>query len=139
MFTLTRDSPLSPPELWRRVAALDAHTASVPLSSTHTDPGPPSVGWGFTVRTSLGSLHFDDTMVVEAWDPPRQWRVRKTGRLSGWAQAVVIPYAGGSRLTWTEELWFGSGWLRKLTTRVGDLAGPRLFGRVVDRLVTVGP
>lgn len=139
MFTLTRDSDLPPDQLWERVAALGEHTATVPLTTTIAGPGGPGVGWEFTVRTSLGPVHFDDTMVVEEWDVPRQWRVRKTGRLSGWAQAVVMAYAGGSRLTWTEEIWFGSGPLRHVTTRVGDVLGPMLFGRVVDRLVAVHP
>lgn len=139
MFTLTRESSLPPLEVWRRVAGLADHTETVPLTTTMADPGEPTVGWGFTVRTALGPFHFDDSMVVEAWDPPRQWRVRKTGRLSGWAEVAVTPYAGGSRLTWTEELWFGSGGLRRLTLAVGDAVGPLLFGRVVDRLVAVAP
>lgn len=137
MFTLTRDSALSPAALWLRVAALAEHTATVPLTTTIADAGEPTVGWGFTVRTTLGPVRFDDSMVVEAWGPPREWRIRKTGRLSGWAEVTVTSYAGGSRLTWTEELWFGSGSLRRVTTRVGDLTGPIVFGRVVDRLVAV--
>ncbi|MEO6020909.1 MAG: hypothetical protein ABIP45_11740 [Knoellia sp.] len=135
MFTLTRESPLTPTDLWLRVAALSEHTATVPLTTTIADPGAPAVGWGFTVRTVLGPLRFDDSMLVEDWDPPSHWRIRKTGRLSGWAEVHVIPCAGGSRLTWTEELWLGSGALRRLTTRVGDATGPLVFGRVVDRLV----
>jgi len=138
MFTLTRESPLAPADLWLRVAALADHTATVPLTTTIADAGEPAVGWGFTVRTVLGPLRFDDSMVVDVWDPPRQWRIRKTGRLSGWAEVSVTPYAGGSRLTWTEELWLGSGALRAVTTRVGDLTGPLVFGRVVDRLAAVG-
>lgn len=139
MFTLTRDSSLSPDELWHRVAALADHADSVPLTHTISDSSPPSVGWTFTVRTALGPLRFDDSMVVEEWDAPSQWRIRKTGRLGGWAQAVVSPYAGGSRLTWTEELWVGSGVVRRLTTRIGDLTGPLVFGRVADRLTQVDP
>lgn len=139
MFTLTRESRLSPADLWLRVASLAEHTATVPLTTTIADEGAPTVGWGFTVRTALGPLRFDDSMVVDAWDPPRQWHIRKTGRLSGWAEVSVTPYAGGSRLTWTEELWVGSGAFRRITTRVGDLTGPLVFGRVVDRLVAVDP
>lgn len=137
MFTLTRESALTPTDLWLRVASLGEHTAVVPLTTTTADPGDPAAGWNFTVRTSVGPVHFDDTMVVEAWEPPREWRVRKTGPLSGWARAVVTPYAGGSRLTWTEELWFGAGFLQRVTTRIGDKIGPILFARVVDRLVAV--
>ena len=137
MFTLTRESDLTPADLWLRASSLTEHTATVPLTTTIADAGSPAVGWGFVVRTALGPLHFDDSMVVETWDAPRQWRIRKTGRLSGWAEVLVTPYAGGSRLTWTEELWFGSGSARRLTTAIGDVLGPRLFGRVVDRLVAV--
>ena len=137
MFTLTRESSLAPVELWARVAALAEHTDTVPLTTTISDPGDPGVGWGFTVRTVLGPNRFDDTMVVDDWDPPSHWRIHKTGRLRGWAQVHVTAYAGGSRLTWTEELWLGSGVLRRLTTRVGDLTGPSVFGPVVDRLVAV--
>lgn len=137
MFTLTRESALSPAELWHRVASLEDHADTVPLTRTIADPGAPSVGWGFTVRTALGPIRFDDTMVVEEWNAPRQWRIRKTGRLRGWAEAVVTPYAGGSRLTWTEELWSDAPGLRPLSRRIGDLTGPVLFGRVADQLVAV--
>ncbi|MFC7487656.1 hypothetical protein ACOCJ7_16055 [Knoellia sp. CPCC 206453] len=139
MFILTRDSELTPAELWLRASALAEHTATVPLTTTIADPGSPTVGWGFVVRTALGPFHFDDSMVVETWEPPRQWRIRKTGRLSGWAELVVTPYAAGSRVTWTEELWLGSGGVRRLTSAMGDLLGPRLFGRVVDRFAAVAP
>lgn len=138
MFTLVRESLLPPQELWVRVAALADHTGTVPLTSTLADPGEPGAGWHFAVRTAVGPLRFDDPMVVEVWDPPRRWRVRKTGRLRGWAEAVVTPYAGGSRLAWTEELWFGGlPLLQRATRPVGDLAGRYLFARVVDRLVEV--
>jgi hypothetical protein len=137
MFTLTRDSSLPPAELWLRVAALRDHTDTVPLTTTVADPGEPAVGWRFLVRTRLGPLRFDDPMVIEVWDAPQRWRIRKTGRLSGWAEAVVVPHAGGSRLTWTEELWFGVPGLRGMTRRVGDVLGPAIFGPVVDRLVAV--
>ncbi|MFC7489652.1 MULTISPECIES: SRPBCC family protein [unclassified Knoellia] len=139
MFTLTRESPLPPTELWSRVAALAEHTETVPLTTTLADAGEPGVGWRFTVRTALGPLRFDDTMVVEAWDAPHRWRIRKTSRLAGWAQVDVTPYAGGSRLTWTEELWLGVPGLRRVTRAVGDLLGPLVFGRVVDRLVSERP
>ena len=136
MFTLTRESPLPPAELWARVAALADHADTVPLTTTLADPGEPGVGWHFTVRTAVGRLHFDDPMVVEVWEAPHRWRIRKTGPLRGWAEAVVTPYAGGSRLTWTEELWFSSvPGLRRVTRPVADVAGRVVFGRVVDRLV----
>lgn len=136
MFTLTRECPLPPDELWARVAALADHAETVPLTRTLAEEGDPAVGWRFTVRTALGPFRFDDTMVVEEWEPPRRWRIRKTGLLKGWALAEVSPYAGGSRLTWTEELWFaGVPGLKALTRPVADVAGRVVFGRVVDRLV----
>ncbi|MFW5468725.1 SRPBCC family protein [Knoellia sp. CPCC 206435] len=134
MFTLTRESTLTPEELWRRLAALDEHADPVPLTTTIADPGPPAAGWRFTARTALGPLRFDDSMLVEEWDPPRRWRVRKQGFLKGWAEAEVTPVAGGSRLTWTEELWFELPGLTWLTRRAGDLLGPLIFGPVVNRL-----
>lgn len=137
MFTLTRECPLPPEELWARVAALPDHSATVPLTTTHAGRGKPGVGWQFTVRTALGRLRFDDPMTVEAWDPPRRWRIRKTGLLQGWVEAVVTASAEGSRLTWTEELWLGGPLLRRVTQPVGDVAGRVVFGRVVDRLVEV--
>lgn len=136
MFVLTRESRLAPDALWVRVAALADHATTVPLTATLAEPGEPGVGWGFTVRTALGPLRLDDPMVVEEWEPPRRWRIRKTGRLRGWAEAVVSPYAGGSRLTWTEDLWFGSlPGLGSVTRPVADACGRVVFGRVVDRLV----
>lgn len=137
MFTLTRESALSPDELWRRVAALGEHADSVPLTTTIADPGAPCAGWSFTARTALGPLRFDDSMFVEEWDPPRRWRVRKTGLLKGWAEAVVTSSARGSRLTWTEELWFEIPALTGVTRRVGDVVGPLIFGPVVNRLTRV--
>ena len=136
MFTLTRESALPADELWARVAALADHAETVPLTTTLADPGEPALGWRFTVRTAIGPLRFDDPMVVEEWDAPRRWRIRKTGTLQGWAEAVVTPYAGGSRLAWTEELWLdGVPGLRAVTRPLGDVFGRVIFGRVVDRLV----
>lgn len=138
MFVLTRESSLSPGQVWQRLASMADHTAAVPLTVTVTDPGEPEVGWTFLVRTSLGPLHFDDPMVVQEWDPPRGWRIRKNGPLRGWAAAVVQPYAGGSRLTWTEEIWVGSGLLQRVSRAVADRVGPLVFAPVVDRIVGAG-
>lgn len=139
MFTLTRESRLPAEDLWARVAALADHSATVPFTTTRASGGDPGVGWRFTVRTALGRLRFDDPMVVEAWDPPRRWRIRKTGLLHGWVEAVVTPCAAGSRLDWTEELWLGGALVRRMTLPVGDIAGRVVFARVVDRLVEVAP
>lgn len=137
MFALTRESSLPPDEVWQRLAALTEHTDTVPLTTTLAGPGEPAAGWTFAVRTELGPLRFDDTMVVEEWDPPHRWRIRKTGRLHGWAEAVAQPYAGGSRVTWTEELWLDVPGLRRLTTRIGDRLGAVLFAPVVERIVSL--
>ncbi|KGN39435.1 hypothetical protein N803_02965 [Knoellia subterranea KCTC 19937] len=109
----------------------------MPLTTTRTDGGEPHEGWSFTVRTTLGPVRLDDSMVVAEWEPPLRWRVHKTGPIHGWAEGVVSPSGAGSRLTWTEELWFGGKLLSPLTRRVGDVVGPLLFGPVVRRIATV--
>ena len=137
MFTLTRESSLAPVELWARVAALAEHTDTVPLTTTISDPGDPGVGWGFTVRTVLGPIRFDDTMVVDDWDPPSHWRIHKTGRSAGLGTGPRHCVCRRLPTHVDRGALAGSGVLRRLTTRVGDLTGPSVFGPVVDRLVAV--
>ena len=135
MFTVTREVPLPPEEAWRRLSDLGSHSDGVPLTSTTADAGEPTVGWRFTARTVLGPLRFDDPMVVEAWEPPRRWRVVKTGPLRGWAELEVTPTGTGSRVTWSEELGLRPRPIARLSTAVGDVAGRIVFGRVLDSLL----
>jgi carbon monoxide dehydrogenase subunit G len=135
-FTLARRTPLSPQDAWAAVTDFGAHTAHVPLTTVTTDPGEPHVGWGFVAVTRAGPVGFDDPMFLTAWEPPRRFRMVKTGRLlAGWADVTVEPDGSGSLVTWTEEICVRAGGLSGLTRRAGDRAAPRVFGPVVEGLL----
>ena len=57
-------------------------------------------------RTGLGPLGFLDTMTITEWDPPRQVRVKHTGKLvRGTAAFSVTPRPDGTAtFTWSEQL-----------------------------------
>ncbi len=60
---------------------------------------------GFTARTGLGPLAFDDPMVIARWEPGRRAELIKRGRVvRGWAVIEVAPDGEGSRVVWREEL-----------------------------------
>jgi hypothetical protein len=135
-FTVGADTALSPEAAWARVTDWPDHGAYVPLTRVRVaTPGPTGVGTVFVARTAVGPLGFDDPMEVVEWDPPRHCRIEKRGRvLAGWAELTVEPRPSGARVTWREEAVptrFG----RRLG-RLSDVAGRRVFGRVLRRLVS---
>ncbi len=135
-FTLRRRSSLPREAAWAAVTDFQAHTSHVPLTAVTTDAGEPHVGWKLVGVTRLGPVAFADPMFLTVWEPPHRFRLVKTGwLLAGWADVLVEPDGTGSTVTWTEEITLRAGPAGRLTTRIGDLAGPRLFGRVVDGLL----
>lgn len=153
-FEVLRRTQMSPQETWQRLTDWRRHGDFVPFTSVrlHTGSSPgEGVGSGFTARTSLGPLGFDDPMEVTFWQPPLppadagadhvdrpgMCRLLKQGRvITGWAVLTVTAVADGSAVSWLEDLsvrGFGP-WLN-LPVR---LAGARTFGRVVDGLLADG-
>lgn len=60
---------------------------------------------GFTARTGVGPLGFDDPMTIGHWEPPRSVELHKTGRvIAGWARIRVDPTESGSVVTWSESV-----------------------------------
>ncbi|MEV7396334.1 SRPBCC family protein [Aeromicrobium sp. NPDC092404] len=128
LFEIVREVALPPEESWRRLTDWEQHGQHVPLTRIiRTDRG-------FTARTGVGRLGFDDPMEIVEWSPPRFCRLEKRGRVvTGWAEVGVEPTVGGSRVTWREDLHVRG------VPRWGDgltrAAGTRMFSRVIDRLL----
>ena len=96
---MTQEVSTSPEATFALLTDWTRHGDVVPLTRVRlTDTG-------FVARTALGPLGFDDVMDVEAWDPPRSFRIVKRGRLvQGWADVEVAPRGPGSLVTWTEAV-----------------------------------
>ena len=71
-FVIDVETDLPPAVAWERLWDLDRHTATIPLTRVTVDAPATQLGEGvgFTGRTALGPLGFDDTMRVEVWRPP---------------------------------------------------------------------
>ena len=98
-----------------------------------------AVGERVHAFTGVGRLGFLDTMVVEAWDPPRRCRVRKTGRVvRGAAEFVVTSQPDGrSTVTYHAEVVVPGGRLGRLAwpiVRAGFATG---FRRSLDTLASI--
>lgn len=124
--------------VWALITDWPAHGRWMPLTEVGIDPDSPAdagLGTRFTGRTGLGPVGFDDPMTVTDWQPPAEGgagrcRVVKRGRwLTGWAEIEVRPEAGGSRLSWLEDV--RPRWLPRLADPAVALAGRLLFGRVL--------
>lgn len=88
----------------------------VPLTTITTRPD------GFTARTAIGPVGFDDPMDVTAWDPPHRVALVKRGRIiKGYATITVEPHGTGSAVTWDEH--------------VSVIGVPRLLDPVTRRLL----
>jgi len=106
-----------------------------------TDQDGRGVGGGVAARTAVGALGFTDHMVITHWEPPQLCRVRHLGKIvRGTGDFVVGPAAGGSRVTWAEDVVPPLG-------RLGAAAWPLLrpgfelmmrisLGRLARRLAT---
>lgn len=137
-FTVERSSELPASEAWRRLTRWELHGDIIPCTTvTRSGAG---AGSSFNARTSLGPLGFDDPMEVVAWQPPGtatagRCRIEKRGNvINGWAELSVSPTPTGSRIRWDEEARI------RRTGKVLELpskwASKRIFGRLVDRLLT---
>ncbi len=136
-FTVSRRTELAPEAAYAALTDLAEHTRHVPLTDIAVPEGGLRLGAEVVAWTRLGPLAAADRMLVTALEPGRRLRLVKTGwLLRGWADITVDPdpaTAGGSLVTWTEELWLPG--LHRLTRPAGDRLGPELFSRVVDGLL----
>lgn len=104
----------SAPDAFARVTDWERHR--VPFTEVTVTP------IGFTARTAVGPLGFDDPMEVTRWDPPHRVELHKLGRIvRGSATITVEPHDAGSVVTWDED--------------VSVIGVPRLFDPVVGRLL----
>lgn len=111
-FVVRLESEHPPAVAWARIWDLERHTATIPLTRVALDA--PAVelaeGAGFTGRTALGPLGFDDTMRVAQWRPATQDEggvavVDKTGRLlGGRIEVEVTPSGVGSEVIWRQRV-----------------------------------
>ena len=125
-FVVSAETGHAPAETWARLWDLDRHTAVIPL--TTVTPHPPATrlgaGAGFTGRTALGPLGFDDVMRVETWAPPESATVVKVGRVvGGRIEVTVAPLRHGSRVVWRQTVqlpWLPARlrWVEALAARV---------------------
>lgn len=115
-----------PAETWARLWDLDRHTAVIPLTTVTPHPPATRLGAeaGFTGRTALGPLGFDDVMRVARWAPPESATVVKVGRVvGGRIEVTVVPLRHGSRVTWRQTVrlpWLPRPlrWVEALAARV---------------------
>lgn len=125
-FVVSAETGYAPAETWARLWDLDRHTVVIPL--TTVTPHPPATrlgaGAGFTGRTALGPLGFDDVMRVETWAPPESATVVKVGRVvGGRIEVTVVPLRHGSRVVWRQTVqlpWLPARlrWVEALAARV---------------------
>ena len=136
-------------EVWASVSDVAAHR--LPLTTVHTDPGPPGVGWRFSGVTALGPLHMRDDMIVTRWLPPgspessgssgsamsAQYAVVKVGRvLGGWAEVTLSePRPGWTQVQWREEIVPHPHALGRLARPLVDAAVRAMFSRAVDTML----
>jgi carbon monoxide dehydrogenase subunit G len=128
LFEIVREVPLPSEESWLRVTDWEQHARHVPLTRiTRTDTG-------FVAHTGMRRLSFDDPMEIVDWREPSFCRLEKRGRVvTGWAEIVVESTAGGSRVTWREDLHVRG--LPRALDGVTRAVSMRVFSRVVDRLL----
>lgn len=88
----------------------------VPLTTITVTPR------GFTARTAIGPVGFDDPMEVTRWEPPHRVDLQKRGRVvRGSATITVEPDGSGSVVTWDED--------------VSVIGVPRFVDPIVSRLL----
>ncbi|WP_286928943.1 MULTISPECIES: SRPBCC family protein [Aeromicrobium] len=90
-------SHLDAVDAFARVTDWERHR--VPLTTITITPE------GFTARTAVGPVGFDDPMHVTRWEPPHRADLQKQGRVvRGSASITVEPSGSGSVVTWDEDV-----------------------------------
>nr|WP_283251624.1 SRPBCC family protein [Aeromicrobium duanguangcaii] len=97
MTRVRRRSQLAAPAAFARVTDWERHRVPLTTITATSD--------GFTARTGVGPVGFDDPMEITHWDPPRRVHLVKRGRvIRGSATITVDPEGSGSVVTWDEEV-----------------------------------
>jgi uncharacterized protein YndB with AHSA1/START domain len=105
----------SPEAVFAAVSDWEAQSRWVALTTVTAEPGGGRVGQRLTAVTRLAGIGFSDPMEVTRWEPPRRAEVRHLGRVvRGTGTFTVEPAAGGSSLTWAEDLDLPLGALGRL-------------------------
>ncbi len=114
--------------VWDALADIESHQTWMTdaesiefLSDTTSGPGT-----RILVRTRVGFLRSDDRMEFVAWEPPTRMTVEHEGAVQGHGEFALEPSAGGTLMTWTENLqfpWFLGG-------RVGETIARPILGRI---------
>jgi hypothetical protein len=140
LFVVSRESPHSTVEAWRRLTNWPAHARYVPFTRiTVTTPGPNGVGTSFVAHTGVGRVGFDDPMQITAWAAPEtggsgRCRLDKLGHVvTGWAELTVEPKGSGTLATWREDVAVAR--LPRLADAPTALSSRLLFGRVLRHLL----
>ena len=130
-------------DVWASLADVASHR--LPLTTVHSDPGPPGVGWQFSGVTALGPLRFSDDMIVTRWHPPgspgwpasAQYAVVKVGRvLGGWAEVTLSePQQGWTQVVWREEIVPHPHALGRLARPLVDAAVKAMFSRALNSML----
>jgi len=69
------------------------------------DTDVPQVGAKIAALTGVAGVGVLDTMTVTVFDPPHRWETEHTGHaFKGVGTFLVEPAAGGTRVTWAEEI-----------------------------------
>lgn len=128
LIEIVREVRLDPAEAWARVTDWPRHGDFVPLTRIALTPQ------GFDAFTGVGPIGFHDPMDVMEWREPRFCRLEKRGRvMTGWAELEVEPHAGGSRVTWREDIQVWG--MPRFMDGVTQASSRALFSRVVDGLL----
>jgi hypothetical protein len=98
--------PCAPPALWNLLTHWDRQASWVPDVAWVRVLGPErGPGARLEVRTRVFGLPLlTDRLRVARWDPPHRLAVRHEGPVRGTGEWRLDPVAGGTRLTWTEDL-----------------------------------
>ncbi|MCO8273950.1 SRPBCC family protein [Actinoplanes sp. TRM 88003] len=147
-FTVVQEVQAPAAEVWAALVDWPRHGRWAPMTTVRTvTDRADGVGAGFTARTGIGPLAFDDPMTVVVWEPPHGDRlgrceVTKSGRVvHGRAWFSVTPLPGPRcRVVWFEDvtvvphgLTRFAGPLLSLAGRIGFAATLRALARDVER------
>jgi uncharacterized protein YndB with AHSA1/START domain len=135
-FTAVVDTAAPPERTWKALTDWPAHGRWTPLTRVRVlTPASSGVGARFVGRTGVGPLAFEDPMEVVEWREPTpgvpgSCRVVKQGRVVlGEAWFDVAERAGGSRVTWTEDIEIAPARLTRPFDALIGLAGRLAFTR----------
>jgi hypothetical protein len=142
-FEVVRHTHLGADEAFARLTDWPRHGQFIPLTTIQlVGLIREDVGARFVARTSLGPFHFDDPMEVTYWQRPAEGspgvcRVDKRGRVVlGSTVITVTPSREGSVVHWQEDATIRV--LGPVASWPNRVAGRRIFGRLLDGLLTDG-